>query len=287
LRIRSLDGFGLEEPLELIRKTELLARLLAIAILAGLLGTGSVANATLSASDLARVDAAPEFDASLPLALPLQDEQGEARPLQQWLGNAPSVWILADFTCETLCGPIVSIVSDALTHSGLRPGADFRLVVIGFDAKDSAADALAMKRAQIGESNSLSSHAYFLRGSTAVMAELAQAFGFRAIYDREHDQFAHPAAAFIVTATGHVARALSSLGLDPGDLRLALVDAGRGAVGSWTDHVRLMCYGFDPAKGVYTAAIGRILASAGALTIIGLVLLILLLFRRQHAVPGK
>jgi protein SCO1/2 len=45
-----------------------------------------------------------------------------------------------------------------------------------------------------------------------------------------------------------------------------------------------MCYGFDPASGVYTAMVGRVLASAGALTIIGLVLLIAILFRRERTV---
>ena len=48
-----------------------------------------------------------------------------------------------------------------------------------------------------------------------------------------------------------------------------------------------MCYGFDPAKGIYTAAVGRTLASACALTIVAIALLILVLFRREGAMQKE
>jgi protein SCO1/2 len=252
-----------------------------------LFGVGDPAIAALSETDLARIEAAPQPDAVLPPLLSLQDEQGEAKPLQLWLVNKPSIWILADYTCESLCGPIISIVSGALRRTGLRPGSDFRLIVVGIDPKDTAADAMTMKSAQVGTDGSLGRHTFFLRATSGNIAELTRAFGFRSVYDREHDQFAHPAAAFVVTPTGHIARVLSGLALDPTDLRLALVDAGQGRVGSWVDHVRLMCYGFDPARGVYTAAVGRMLASAGALTVIAIVLFILVLFRREAAMQKE
>jgi protein SCO1/2 len=249
-----------------------------------LLSSGAAA---LTESDLAQVEAAPAAaDAVLPLPLPLQGETGETKPLRQWLGNTPSIWILADYTCETLCGPVISIVSEALESSELRPGRDFRLIVAGMDPKDTAADAAAMKEAQLGAEGSLVEHAFFLRGTVENIRELTEAFGFRSVYDRRLDQFAHPAAAFVVTPAGHIARVLSGLALDPADLKLALVDAGEGRVGTWKDHIRLMCYGFDPTKGIYTAAIGRLLSGAAAFTILMLGLFILILFRREATERG-
>jgi protein SCO1/2 len=243
----------------------------------------SPALAALSETDLSQIKAAPAADAVLPPLLLLQGENGEAKPLRQWLGSTPSIWILADYTCETLCGPVISIVSDALERTGLRPGLDFRLIVAGLDPKDTAADAATMKRAQVGSGNNFARETFFLRATAKTVSELTKTFGFHSVYDREHDQFAHPAVAYVVTPAGHVARVLSGLGLDPTDLRLALVDAGQGRVGSWTDHVRLLCYGFDPSRGAYTAAIGRLLSGAGVLTIIVLGLFILALFRRERA----
>jgi protein SCO1/2 len=259
------------------------ARFTAIVACVAVLGAISSAQAGLSKAGLAQIDVAPPPNAFLPLQLPLQGDRDETKPLQQWLGNTPSVWIMADFTCETLCGPIISIVSDALARTGLRPGADFRLVVVGLDPKDTAMDAAAMKNAQVGD-GSLPSNAFFLRGGAKDIARLTGALGFRTVYDSEHDQFAHAAAAFVVTPAGRIARVLSGLALDSTDLRLALVEAGQGRIGSWTDHVRLLCYGFDPAGGVYTAAIGRIMAGTSALTIAALVLFILVLLRRELAI---
>ena len=84
----------------------------------------------------------------------------------------------------------------------------------------------------------------------------------------EHDQFAHPAAAYVITPAGRIARVLSGLGLDGNDLRLALVDAGEGRIGTFIDHIRLLCYGFDPAQGIYTASIERWLMALAAATVI-------------------
>jgi protein SCO1 len=38
--------------------------------------------------------------------------------------------------CRTACGTIVALAASALTQSGLEPGVDYRLVVIGLDPKD-------------------------------------------------------------------------------------------------------------------------------------------------------
>ena len=241
-------------------------------------------HAELIGTQLGNVEAAPAPNAPLPPELALENEAGEIQSLQQWLGGKPTIWVLADYTCETLCGPIVSVVSDALQQTGLKPGTDFRFIVVGLDPKDSAADARAMKDAQLGTNGDLPASTYFLRGGTADIAALATAFGFRSVYDRERDQYAHPAAAFVVTPAGHIARALPGLGLDAANLRLALVEASLGRIGSFADHIRLLCYGFDPASGTYTAMVSRLLTGAGALTIIGLVLLIAIPLRRERSV---
>ena len=262
---------------------EALARFLAVTAFAALFGANSPAIAALSTTDLMNTEAAPATDAVLPPLLPLQGEQGEARSLRQWLGNTPSIWILADYTCETLCGPLISIVSEALERTGLRPGLDFRLIVVGLDPKDTAADAAAMKDAQVGRESNLDRETFFLRGTAENVSELTKALGFHSVYDSEHDQFAHPAAAYVVTPAGHVARVLSSLGAPRNRLAAGAGPCQPGSHRSWTDHVRLLCYGFDPSRGAYTAAIGRVISGAGALTLIALGLFILALSRREGA----
>ena len=263
---------------------KVLATLRIVTLAAVLLVDTAPLHAALTRHDLSEVGITPPPGAVLPLDMVLEGEDGTKKPIQAWLGNKPSIWVLADYTCKTLCGPVVSIVSDALAHSGLRPGTDFRLVVVGLDSKDTAASAANMKQAQdaLGSTSSAST---FLRGDAGTIRALTMALGFRSVYDRENDQFAHPAAAFAIAPDGRLSQVLSGLDVDPTILRLAIVSASNGTVGTWSDHIRLLCYGYDPASGTYSVAVGRILAASASATIAVLILIIGLLLRRDFGLP--
>lgn len=123
-----------------------------------------------------------------------------------------------------------------------------------------------------------------LLGDDRNIGQLTEALGYNYKYDAAADQFAHPAAAFAVTPDGRISRVLSSLALNPRDLRLALVEAGEGRIGTLGDRLTLLCYGFDATHGVYTSAIKWALQLFSALTIISLLALILLLKRNRGVV---
>jgi protein SCO1/2 len=140
--------------------------------------------------------------------------------------------------------------------------------VIGLDPKDDLKSARVAKAMRVGSGTPLAAATTMLTGEEAAVSAAAVAVGYRYAYDAENDQFAHPAAAFVVTAAGRVTRVLSGLTLDGGDLRLALVEAGEGHVGSLGDRLRLLCYGFDPVRGVYTEAITLWLELAAIFTLL-------------------
>jgi protein SCO1/2 len=224
-------------------------------ILALLLGAATEARAGFTAGDLQAIAAAPSPDAALPLALSFRDDDGRARTLADALGGKPTVLIFADYTCHTLCGPIIDFTAAALRQSGLRPGADFRLIVIGIDPKDGIGAARAMRTARIGNDDPIAAAAVFLTGDESAIHAVTAALGYRYAYDAAHDQYAHPAAAYVLDSRGAVARVLSGLGLSGTDMRLALVGAGHGQVGTFADHIRLLCYGYDAVRGIFTERI--------------------------------
>ncbi len=184
------------------------------------------------------------------------------------IGGVPALVVFADYTCRTLCGPIVEFVAAGLGKTGLRPGADYRLLVIGINPRDGLDAARAMRAEHIGPGNPVGQAATFLSGGDADIHAATSALGLHYAYDAEHDQYAHPAAAYVVDGGGRVRRVLSPLGLDGGDLRLALIDAGRGAIGTFADQIHLLCYGYDPAKGIYTERITGLLGYAAGTTLI-------------------
>jgi protein SCO1/2 len=94
------------------------------------------------------VEARP--NARLPLSLQFRDDSGSSLTLGEALSGRPAVLIFADYTCRTLCGPILEFATAGLERSGLEPGVDYRLVVVGIDPKDGPAEAHAMRSSRIG-----------------------------------------------------------------------------------------------------------------------------------------
>jgi protein SCO1/2 len=243
------------------------------------------ASASLSPAELARVTLASPKNAAVPPDLVFYDLTGRAVTFVRALNDVPSLLLFVDFTCHTICRPALAIASGALGETGLRAGSDFRLIVVGLDPKDSVTDAKAMLD-QIGNKE-VERATTVLRGDEATIRALTRAVGYNFIYDAEVDQFAHPAGTIVLTAEGLVSRSLSSLALNPGDLHLALLEAGKGHTGSLADRIALFCYGFDAAHGVYTLLIWRILAIGAILTVLALAGFILVLERRYRGGPLK
>jgi protein SCO1/2 len=241
-----------------------------VGLLAAALLCPAPLRAAVTSETLRGIAVEPRSGASLPANIVLTDERGRRGALADFIQGKPAVLIFADYTCRTLCGPALSFVADALAQSGLKPDDDYRLLVIGLDAKDGAEQARNMQRARLAGLPRLQASSSFLTADSVSIAKLTQAAGYHFTYDEEHDQFAHPAAAFVLTPDLRIARALSELGMTAESIRLALVEASAGRIGGLTDHIRLLCYGFDPASGTYNVAIRRILAAASIVTILAL-----------------
>lgn len=236
-------------------------------IVASILAVRS-ARADFTAAQLSGISAVPPADARLPLQLTFRDDRGQAATIATAIAGLPSLVIFADYTCHTLCGPILEFTAAGLARSGLKPGIDYRLVVIGINPHDGFESAHAMRVAHIDGASPINRGAVFLSGDEASIEAATTAIGLHYAYDAEHDQYAHPAAAYIVGATGRVRRLLSPLGLDGADLRLALVDAAGGAIGGLADQIHLLCYGYDPVKGIYTERITTLLGYAAGATLL-------------------
>ena len=247
----------------------------AAGFLAGFLMLSWPLHAGLTPAAIGAAEVVTNSEARLPLASRFVDETGRPLTLADAMSERPAVLIFADYTCHTLCGPILTFVAAGLEKTGLRAGIDYKLITIGLDPEDGLDEARTMKASRIGIETELAMATVALTGDDATIKATAKAAGYHYAYDDANDQFAHPAAAFVLDSTGHVVRVLSPLGIGADDLRLALVDAGHGRVGSLGDHLRLLCYGFDPVRGIYTTSILSLLTMGATATVLCLALGIL------------
>jgi len=112
----------------------------------------------------------------------------------------------------------------------------------------------------------------------------AVGFGYR--YDPKSQQYAHASGVIVLTPQGRTSRYFYGIDYAPRDVRLALVEAGNGAIGSPVDQVLLFCFHYDPATGRYGLAIWRLLQTAGATTVAALAGFIFLSLRRERRQRG-
>ncbi len=252
---------------------------------ATLLGCAPI-EAALTRGELKDVGFHLQPGAELPKAAVLHGPRGDLT-LGQALAGKPALVTFTDYRCESLCGVILDQLAGTLPKVPLAMGRDYNVISLALSGVQTQADAAGFRDAHTGGS-ALHDAALFLTNDAGALEAMKASVGLVAPFDEEHHQFAHPAGLMLVDAQGKVQRILSPFAMDPLDLKLALTESG-AAPTSLTSHLLLLCYGFNPAAGVYTLRIERVMAIAAAVTIVlivaGVGTLLLVERRRRRATP--
>jgi protein SCO1/2 len=277
------------DVLRLISIFTLSAALLAVpaTALPGRSGVGgnnpSIMPATTMPGPLREVGYDQRIGEQVPPGLAFRDETGRAVRLGDYFGKKPVVLVLAYYECPMLCDMVLQGVVTTLKPLTFDAGQDFDVVVASIDPGETPAMAAETERevlARYGRTGSEGGF-HFLTGPQASIDVLTRAVGFRYVYDKERDEYAHPAGLVILTPAGRVSRYLFGIDFPPRDVRLGLIESTQGKLGSAVDQLLLYCYHYDPAIGRYSAAVMNLLRLGAGATVIGLATLILVLRRRD------
>lgn len=225
------------------------------------------------------------LDEPIPLDLPFRDEAGQVVTLAEYFHDLPVILVMGYFTCPNLCSLVRQGLVESLQPLKFTAGQEFQVVEVSIDPGESPQVAAAVKQQNLWAYGRPGSEGgwHFLVGEEDSIQRLAQAVGFRYRYDPEQDQYAHPSGIVLLTPDGRVARYFFGLTYPERDLRLGLMEAAEGRIGSPIDQVLLYCYHYDPATGRYSLLINNVLRVAGLVTVLGLGGLLLVLFQRGGA----
>ncbi len=226
-----------------------------------------------------------KLGAQLPLDTRFVDADGRAVALGDLVRDKPVILAFVYYECPMLCTLILNGLAKTLGVVELEPGDDFDVVAVSIDpdeTPDLAAAAKARTLDRYGRPETADGW-HFLTGGSEAIRGVAEAAGFQYVYDAETDEWAHTSGIIIVRPDGTLNQYYYGLEYPPKDVRLSLVDASAGKVGSLVDQLLLYCYRFDPALGRYTVAAMRVLRFTGALFVLGLVAFLLLQWRRERA----
>src|SRR5690606_29921639 len=123
----------------------------------------------------------------------------------------------------------------------------------------------------------------FLVGDERNIRALADAVGFRYTYVEDTQEYAHSAAVMVMSPSGVVTRYLNGVMYDPDTIRLSLVEASEGKVGSAMDLFFLSCFAYDHTKGRYGPQAAALMKLGAATTVVVLgIALVPYWLRRQR-----
>ncbi|HEX8283829.1 MAG TPA: SCO family protein [Pyrinomonadaceae bacterium] len=221
----------------------------------------------------------------IPLGLRFRDESGREVALAEYFAKGrPVVLTLVYYECPMLCNQVLNGAVGSFQALTFTAGKEYEVVTVSFDEREGPELAARKKETYLRRYKREGAEAgwHFLTGDKASVEALARAVGFRYVWDEESKQFAHASALMVATPGGKLSHYLYGIDYAPTDLRLALVEASEGKIGSPVDALLLYCYHYDPAAGRFAPVMG-VLRAAGVLTVFGVVGLLLYLRRKTRA----
>jgi protein SCO1/2 len=226
-----------------------------------------------------------KLDSTLPLDLAFEDDHGQPVTLKQYFnGSRPVVLQLGYYGCPMLCDLVSQRLADSLTKLPLNAGKDFDVVFVSIDPHESAKLAAGKKQRYVDEYNRPGTENgwHFLVGKSDQIESLATVVGFNYKWVPAAQQYSHPAAVILLTPQGKVSRYLYFGGaLEEQTLRLSLVEASEGRIGTKTDQFLLRCFQYDGRQGKYAVTALALMRAAGVLTVAALGVGLYFLFFRE------
>ena len=206
-------------------------RVLALTVLMAVWSSSALS--ALTEQQLKDVALAPPEGARAPATLEFRDMDGNETTLGDAIDGRPTLLLPADFTCTQICGPALTIVQARCSRRDCRQDAT---TALSWSASIRATPPTCppLYPGQIGGPGI---------GPAEASIDHCSAARLSAPYRSPNDAIAHPAAFVTLAPDGHVSRGLSSLALQPLDIRLALLEAGDSVADS--GRIALLCYGFD------------------------------------------
>lgn len=255
----------------IIRRTLAACMLLGSVIAAGQgMGPPAVTPAPPPPQILNNIEIEQKLNDPVPLDLAFRDENGQAVKLGDYFGKRPVVLALVYYDCPMLCTEVLNGMVSAFSVLKFDIGKEFEVVTVSFDTREKPELARAKKTTYLRRYGRPGAEQgwHFLTGEQPAITALTKAVGFHYQWDTQTQQFAHATALMVLTPQGRIAQYYYGVEYSPKDLRLGMVEASQGHIGTVVDQILLYCYHYDPRTGKYGAIISRVMQIGGAITIV-------------------
>jgi protein SCO1/2 len=236
--------------------------------------------------ELQGVDIVEHLGGPLPGDTAFRDADGKSVKLGDFFdGKRPTLFVFAYHTCPMLCSLVLDATVKALNDVPWTVGDEFDVVSMSIDPHDTPETA-TKKRAQVVSEYPRAKGStrgwHFLVGDEENIRRVTRAVGFQYNYDARQKQYAHPAAIYLLTPQGNVARYLYGIQYAPGDVRLGLLEASEGRSITTTERLLLYCYHYDPQGKKYSLVASNVMRLGGGVTVVALGSFLTIMWARER-----
>ncbi|WP_373047092.1 SCO family protein [Vulgatibacter sp.] len=235
-------------------------------------------------SDLEAVRVDERLGEMLPLDVVLTDHDGRQVKLGDYFDKGrPVIVNLGYYGCPMLCGLVINGLNKGLKGLDYLPGDEFDIVTVSIDPKEGTALAKQKRESILEElGKDGAGKGWFFHTATEVeIKRLTDAVGFGYRWDEKGKQWAHAAVIMVASPEGKLARYLYGIEYTPKDLKLAVLDAAEGRVGSTTEQLLLFCYQYDAKAGGYVLFARNMMKLGGVVTLVTLGTFLVVMWRRS------
>jgi protein SCO1/2 len=248
---------------------------------------------------LTDIDVVEHLGDRVPSGLAFRDTAGHQVAFDDLLHQGrPLVVTLGYHRCPMLCGLVLDGLAKALKTGGLTLGRDYTAVSISIDPDEDAKLAGDQQKRILATIGSAGAPAHAedwpflitsssLGGDPEAARAMARAVGFKYKYDEQSRQFAHSAVAFVLTPDGVISRYLYGVDFLARDVKLSLVEASGGRVGTSFDKVLLSCYRYDPVNRKYAPYVFAFVRGGAGMVFLALAGLLTILWRKELAMKRE
>lgn len=232
-----------------------------------------------------KVSLAQKLDAQIPLDLMFHNERGEVIKLRQLFRGKPVLLNFVYFKCPMLCPMTLEGTASSLSELKFSVGKEFDVITVSIDPRDKAWTAAEKKDKYVKRYGRLDAANgwHFLTGTETPIKKLTDTVGFQYAYDPKSDQFAHASMMLVLTPDGRTSRYFYGFQYKPRDLRLAIVEASGGKIGSAADQLLLLCFHYDPSIGKYSRNALNLVRAGGLTGLAFIASFIVVMIRRERS----
>ena len=193
----------------------------------------------------------------IPENITLVNQYGEEVSMNE-LVDKPTILNFVYYRCPGICSPLMNGIADFVDQLDMNIGEDYQILTISFDHTEGTE--LAARKHEnymkMIEKDIPEDGWTFYTADSVTIADITQATGFK--FMPTGVDFAHSATLIVLSPEEKITRYLHGTYFLPFEIKLSIVEAAKGKVGSTVNRVLQYCYSYDPTGQEYVLNITKI-----------------------------